>query len=113
MDKTCVNWPKGDSARKQIMKDFLGSPEKISLKTQPRMDGSNHQSSRFARTHDFLLALVTLPAAPLSPTSHQKLNNTIRDNALDPFRDLLLSVSREPAMLQFLNNQQNRKDHSQ
>ncbi|OON70505.1 DUF1800 family protein [Hymenobacter sp. CRA2] len=38
-----------------------------------------------------------------------QLNNTLRRLALGKFSDLLLAVSREPAMLQFLNNQQNRK----
>ena len=45
------------------------------------------------------------PAAALS------LNNTLRRLALGKFPDLLLAVSREPAMLQFLNNQQNKKAH--
>lgn len=36
--------------------------------------------------------------------------NTIRKNALGNFGTLLLEVSKEPAMLQFLNNQQNRKN---
>jgi uncharacterized protein (DUF1800 family) len=40
-----------------------------------------------------------------------QLNNTIRRLALGKFTDLLLAVAREPAMLQFLNNQQNRKQH--
>lgn len=41
----------------------------------------------------------------------QQLNNEIRQHALGNFKDLLLAVSRSPAMLQFLNNQQNRKAH--
>lgn len=40
----------------------------------------------------------------------QQLNNTIRKHALGSFKDLLMAVSKDPAMLQFLNNQQNRKD---
>lgn len=36
-------------------------------------------------------------------------NNTIRKHALGNFRELLLQISKDPAMLQFLNNQQNRK----
>ena len=40
-----------------------------------------------------------------------QLNNIIREKALGHFGDLLLAVSRAPAMLQFLNNQQNRKQH--
>jgi uncharacterized protein (DUF1800 family) len=39
----------------------------------------------------------------------QQLLNQIRDNALGSFADLLRAVSKTPAMLQFLNNQQNRK----
>jgi uncharacterized protein (DUF1800 family) len=45
------------------------------------------------------------------PDDSLQLLNTIRANALGKFPDLLLAVSREPAMLQFLNNQQNRKEH--
>ncbi|MBO0357041.1 DUF1800 domain-containing protein [Hymenobacter sp. BT186] len=43
------------------------------------------------------------------PDAALHLNNTIRQLALGNFGDLLLAVSKEPAMLQFLNNQQNRK----
>ena len=45
------------------------------------------------------------------PDDSLQLLNTIRKHALGNFSDLLLAVSREPAMLQFLNNQQNRKEH--
>lgn len=37
--------------------------------------------------------------------------NEIRKNALGNFRDLLFAVSKSPAMLNFLNNQQNKKGH--
>lgn len=40
-----------------------------------------------------------------------QLNNIIRKNAIGDFKMLLLEVSKSPAMLQFLNNQQNRKAH--
>jgi uncharacterized protein (DUF1800 family) len=43
------------------------------------------------------------------PDAALQLNNTLRQGALGKFGDLLLAVSKEPAMLQFLNNQQNRK----
>jgi len=39
----------------------------------------------------------------------QNQNNTIRKHALGKFGDLLMEISKDPAMLQFLNNQQNRK----
>lgn len=40
-----------------------------------------------------------------------QLLNIIKENALGNFGDLLLAVSQSPSMLQFLNNQQNKKDH--
>lgn len=46
----------------------------------------------------------------LNPGAIQQYLNTIRQNALGKFSDLLMAVSKEPAMLQFLNNQQNRKN---
>ncbi|WP_420150879.1 DUF1800 domain-containing protein [Spirosoma sp.] len=45
-----------------------------------------------------------------NPLFMQQYANTLRRNALGHFGDLLLAVSKEPAMLQFLNNQQNRKN---
>jgi uncharacterized protein (DUF1800 family) len=39
----------------------------------------------------------------------QQQNNTLRTHALGKFGDLLMAVSKDAAMLQFLNNQQNRK----
>lgn len=41
----------------------------------------------------------------------QDLLNIIRSNALENFGDLLREVSKSAAMLSFLNNQQNRKQH--
>lgn len=40
----------------------------------------------------------------------QELNNIQRANALGNFKTMLLQVSQTPAMLQFLNNQQNQKN---
>jgi uncharacterized protein (DUF1800 family) len=45
-----------------------------------------------------------------NPLDAQYLNNTIRKYALGDFRQLLLAVSQEPAMLRYLNNQQNKKN---
>ncbi len=44
-----------------------------------------------------------------NPYYTQELNNSIRENALGNFKELLKVVSKSAAMLQFLNNQQNRK----
>ncbi|QKZ12558.1 DUF1800 family protein [Spirosoma sp. KUDC1026] len=45
-----------------------------------------------------------------NPAAVQQYVNTIRQHTLGKFGDLLMAVSKEPAMLQFLNNQQNRKN---
>jgi uncharacterized protein (DUF1800 family) len=41
----------------------------------------------------------------------QALLNVIRENALGNFRDLLMNVSKSASMIQFLNNNQNKKTH--
>ena len=46
----------------------------------------------------------------INPKFNQQLLNTIRKNALGNFKELLFKVSQSPAMLNFLNNQQNKKD---
>lgn len=46
-----------------------------------------------------------------NPKFNKQLLNIIRKNALGNFKDLLFEVSQAPAMLNFLNNQQNKKDH--
>ena len=43
------------------------------------------------------------------PLYAQQLNNIQRTNGLGSFKTLLMEVSKSPAMLQYLNNQQNRK----
>ena len=55
--------------------------------------------------HGHFACRVRQPGPALS------LHNATRQHALGKFPDLLLAVSQEPAMLQFLNNQQNRKEH--
>jgi uncharacterized protein (DUF1800 family) len=44
-----------------------------------------------------------------NPYFVQQQNNTLRQHALGTFGDLLRAVAKDPAMLQYLNNQQNRK----
>lgn len=43
------------------------------------------------------------------PGLAQQQNNTLRQYALSPFPELISAISKDPGMLQFLNNQQNRK----
>ena len=44
------------------------------------------------------------------PLQAQSLNNVIRKYALGDFQEMLMAVSKEPAMLKYLNNQQNKKN---
>ncbi|MEA5461162.1 DUF1800 domain-containing protein [Arcicella sp. LKC2W] len=44
------------------------------------------------------------------PLTVQIQHNVMRENALGKFGDLLLAISKDPDMLQFLNNQQNKKN---
>lgn len=50
-----------------------------------------------------------LVSRSLNPAFSQSYLNTLRENALGKFGDLLMAVSKEPSMLQFLNNKQNKK----
>ena len=56
--------------------------------------------------HGHFACRVRQPGPALS------LHNTTRKHALGKFPDLLLAVSQEPAMLEFLNNRQNHKGHA-
>ncbi|WP_390455301.1 DUF1800 domain-containing protein, partial [Chryseobacterium sp. Alg-005] len=47
----------------------------------------------------------------VNPKFSRQILNVIRKNALGNFKDLLFEVSQSPAMLNFLNNQQNKKGH--
>ncbi|MFC3158676.1 Protein of unknown function [Chryseobacterium arachidis] len=46
-----------------------------------------------------------------NPKFNRQILNVIRKNALGNFKDLLFEISQAPAMLNFLNNQQNKKGH--
>lgn len=50
-----------------------------------------------------------LVARSINASFSQSYVNTLRKYALGKFGDLLLAVSKEPSMLQFLNNKQNKK----
>ncbi len=45
-----------------------------------------------------------------NPKENLDLNNILRKHALGNFGDLLMEVSKSPAMIGFLNNKQNKKD---
>ncbi len=73
--------------------------------------------SRFAQTEDYVREKITLfwhghfACRSQNALYMQSLNNVQRKYGLGDFKKLLIAVSQTPAMLQFLNNQQNRKGH--
>ena len=46
-----------------------------------------------------------------NPKANIHLNNILREHALGSFAEMLMEVSKSPAMIAFLNNKQNKKDH--
>lgn len=87
-----------EKSRQNLMKVNLAWIEKMTLAPTLR-----ERMTFFWHGHFACRSLV--------PYFAQQQNNTLRTFALDSFCKLLIAVSKDPAMLQFLNNQQNRKDH--
>ncbi len=97
--------------RKQLMKEVL-------VKSRENMTKLNLAWMEKLRTttdplrekmvlfwHDHFACRTQLPFLA------QQQNNLLRKHALGNFGAMLMEVSKDPAMLQFLNNQQNRKGH--
>jgi uncharacterized protein (DUF1800 family) len=102
--------PQGDSMKRQVLKDFLSkSRENLMKVNQEWMNQIIADPSLRERMTFFWHGHFA--CRTLVPYFAMEQNNTMRSLALGSFRDLLLAVSKEPAMLQFLNNQQNRKGH--
>jgi uncharacterized protein (DUF1800 family) len=93
--------------RKQLRKQSASDIKKLNLTWLSEMINSEAQlrekMSLFWHGH-FACRVVNI-------FFQQQLLNVIRENALGNFGDLLREVSKSPAMLSFLNNQQNNKKH--
>ena len=101
---------RNDSSRKEMMKTVLGKSRQNLMKLNNAwMDRLTHEPSLRERMTFFWHGHFA--CRTLVPYFAQQQNNTIRTFALDTFGGLLMAISKDPAMLQFLNNQQNRKDH--
>jgi uncharacterized protein (DUF1800 family) len=99
---------KGDAAaRKMFMQNQRQQEKDLNLAWINKMGTTNavlqEKMTLFWHNHFACRANIALFA--------QQLNNIHRVNALGNFRTMLLQVAESPAMLQFLNNQQNRKGH--
>ena len=110
MDQREMSALRNDSSRKEMMKTVLGKSRQNLMKLNNAwLDRLTHEPSLRERMTFFWHGHFA--CRTLVPYYAQQQNNTIRTFALDTFSGLLMSISKDPAMLQFLNNQQNRKDH--
>lgn len=91
--------------RKELAKESIEDEKAMNLKWIEKMTEANsglrEKMTLFWHGHFACTEPISLYAL--------MLNNTIRKNALGNFGDLLIAVAKEPAMLRFLNNQQNKK----
>jgi uncharacterized protein (DUF1800 family) len=92
--------------RKEILKDLAANVKKLNidwLKVMGKADGQlREKMSLFWHGH---FAVRVRGFAQV-----ESYINTVRKYALSNFGDLLMMVSKEPAMLRFLNNVQNRRN---
>jgi len=95
------------SAKKMFVKEQKEMGKALNLGWMDKMSTTNaplrEKMSLFWNNH---FACRTLKGGHA-----EQLLNIQRGNALGNFRTMLTEVSKSPAMLQFLNNQQNRKGH--
>jgi uncharacterized protein (DUF1800 family) len=101
---------KNDSSRKEIMKEILGKSRQNLMKLNGAwMDRLIKTPSLRERMTFFWHGHFA--CRTLVPYFAQQQNNVVRTYSMGSFKSLLMAISKDPAMLQFLNNQQNRKDH--
>ena len=109
---------KGDTDYSAIMKgDTLARKMFLQEQRQQEKDLNIAWINRMSNTNNPLREKMTLfwhdhfACRSNNALFAQQLNNIHRANALGNFRTLLVQVAESPAMLQFLNNQQNQKGH--
>jgi len=109
---------KGDTDYSAIMKgDMLARKMFLQEQRQQEKDLNIAWINRMSSTNAPLQEKMTLfwhnhfACRSNNALFAQQLNNIHRANALGNFRTLLFQVAESPAMLQFLNNQQNQKGH--
>ncbi len=100
---------KGD--RKQFLKEAFEKSRadmmKLNLAWMEKLPNTDHalQEKMVLFWHDHFACRTLLPLLA------QQQNTILRKHALGSFAEMLMEVSKDPAMLQFLNNQQNKKGH--
>jgi len=95
-----------DEKRKKIFQKSKKETIQLNVEWMQQMT-SPEASAREKMTlfwHDHFACRTNIPYLA------QQQNNTIRKHAVGSFKKLLMAVSKDPAMIQFLNNQQNKKN---
>jgi len=117
-DGTNINAVQADIDSSLLVKgDVLAKKQFLQQQRQQEQDLNVAWITKMSATNAVLQEKMTLfwhnhfACRSFSALFAQQLNNIQRTNALGNFRTLLLQVSQCPAMLQFLNNQQNQKGH--
>ncbi len=102
----------------QMQKPELTNDQKKQLREQSREDLKNlniHWLEEMINNEAQLREKMSLfwhghfACRVINSYFQQELLQTIRENALGNFKDMLRAVSKSPSMISFLNNQQNRK----
>lgn len=104
-------------AKKDLKEEGMNKRDYNQLITRKTQELNIAWMKRLLETKNVLLEKQTLfwhghfACRIRHPYLMQELNNIHRKFAFGNFRDLLTEVSKSPAMLLFLNNQQNKKQH--
>ena len=92
--------------KRMFRKERKEENKMLNIKWLNKMEDNNNQlrekMTYFWHTH--------FACKTVNPVFNQLQNNTLRKHALGSFRELLMAIAKDPAMLQFLNNQQNKKE---
>ncbi len=110
IDQMDLRTMKNDKSRKNMIKELLGKSRQDLMKVNVAWNNKMVSEPTLRERMTFFWH-GHFACRTLIPYFAQQQNNLLRESALESFGDLLKGISKDPAMLQFLNNQQNRKDH--
>ncbi len=117
-DAPAINVVQGDTDYSMLMKgDILAKKQFLQQQRHQEKDLNLAWINQMSTTNAPLQEKMTLfwhnhfACRTNNAGFAQQMNNIQRANALGSFRTLLFQVAEAPAMLQFLNNQQNQKGH--
>ncbi len=103
--------------KKEAMEEGMNKKEFIKLVTEKLLLLNTSWIKKLITTKSILVEKQTLfwhnhfACRIRNPYAMQELNTIHRKFAFGSFRDMLVEVSKSPAMINYLNNQQNRKQH--